>query len=336
MTRVLVTGATGFIGRALMPQLLDRGWKVRAALRISDSTLPDGVELVTVGDVADLPDWRPALKEVDLVVHLAARVHVMADSAPDALARYRRINVDATRQLAEMARNAGVRRFLLMSSTKAAGEGGPNPLTEEMPPNPTDPYGISKLEAEAALREAANGKLASGKLANGNLAGNSMTWVALRPPLVYGPGVGANFLKLLGLARHGMPLPLGAVRNRRSLIYVGNLVDAVIHCLVHPDAANHSFFIHDGEPLSVPELINRLARLYGQPPLRQVAIPVPLLRLGAAMLGMSTTCDRLCGSLEVDDSALRRATNWSPRFTIDEGLRAVVNWDLARLNTNGL
>ena len=313
MTRVLVTGATGFVGRALLPRLLGQGWAVRAAVRgvCGAAALPAGVEAVAVGDLAAPVDWPPVLAGVDLVVHLAARVHVMGESGEGALERYRRVNTEATRRLAEAAAAAGVRRFLLMSSVKAAGEGGGAPLTEAMAPVPADPYGVSKLEAESALAVAAGG--------------TAMEWVVLRPPLVYGPGVGANFLKLLKIARRGLPLPLGAVRNRRSLVFAGNLADAVVCCLDHPAAANRCFFVHDGAALAVPELVCRLAaqldRRLWLPP-----VPVPLLRLGAGLLGAGAAFDRLCGSLEVDDSALRRATGWTPPFTTDDGLRATVDW----------
>jgi len=313
MTRVLVTGATGFVGRALLPRLLEQGWVVRAAVRRPDAALPEGVEAVVAGDLEAGVDWRPALEGVDLVVHLAARVHVMGETGMDVLERYRRTNVAATRRLAEAARAAGVRRFLLMSSVKAMGEGGGAPFTEATPPAPADPYGVSKLEAEAALCAAA-----------GDAAGDAMEWVVLRPPLVYGPGVGANFGKLLTLARRGVPLPLGAVRNRRGLIFVGNLADAVIRCLTHPGAAGRCFLIQDGEPLAVPELVRRLAACFGRRALL-VPVPVALLRLAARVLGARAAFDRLCGSLEVDDSALRRATGWTPPFTVDEGLRATVD-----------
>ena len=311
MTRVLVTGATGFVGRTLVPRLLGQGWAVRAAVRdvCGAAALPAGVEAMVVGDLEGPVDWRPALEGVGLVVHLAARVHVMGETGQDALGRYRRANAEATRRLAEAAAAAGVRRFLLMSSVKAVGEGGESPYTEATAPAPADPYGLSKLEAEAALRAVA--------------AGSAMDWVVLRSPLVYGPGVGANFLRLLKIARRGLPLPLGAVRNRRSLVFVGNLADAVVCCLGHPGAANRCFLVHDGATLAVPELVRRLAGLMGRkiwlPP-----VPLPLLRLGAGLLGARAAFDRLCGSLEVDDSALRRATGWTPPFTTEDGLRATV------------
>jgi nucleoside-diphosphate-sugar epimerase len=319
MTRVLVTGATGFVGRALLPRLLDQGWSVRAALRRSEPPvppLPATVETVTVGELGPDTDWRAALDQVELVVHLAARVHVMAEHGAEALARYRRVNVDGSRRLAEAARTAGVRRLLLMSSVKAVGEGGGAPLTAATVPAPADPYGQSKLEAEAAVRTAALAPLP---------ARPPLAFVVLRPPLVYGPGVGANFLRLLALSRRGWPLPLAAIDNRRSLIYVGNLADAVIRCLVDPGAAGGCFFVHDGAPLAVPELFRRLARNLGRPA-RLVAVPVPLLRLAAGLVGAGAAFHRLCGSLEIDDSALRRATGWTPPFTTDAGLRATTDW----------
>lgn len=314
MTRVLVTGATGFVGRALVPRLCAAGWTVRAALRRPDAPLPAGIEAAVVGDLDGPVQWAAALDGVEHVVHLAARVHVMGERGPDVLERYRRANAEATRRLTEAAAAAGVRRLLFMSSVKAAGEGGGGvPLDESRVSAPSDPYGISKLEAEAAVREA---------------AGSALEWTALRPPLVYGPGVGANFRKLMELVRRGLPLPLGLVRNRRSLVYVGNLADAVVHCLGHPGAADRCFFVQDGEPLAVPDLIRRLATLMNRPA-RLIPVPVPALRLAARLAGAGPAFDRLCGSLEVDDSALRRATGWTPPFGSDQGLRATVDAYLA-------
>jgi nucleoside-diphosphate-sugar epimerase len=352
--RVLVTGATGFVGRALVRWLVDLGWPVRAALRRSGPPappLPGAVETVTVGELGPDTDWGPALDRIELVVHLAARVHVMGERGAAALAHYRRTNVEGSRRLAEAAQAAGVRRLLLMSSVKAVGDGGDGPLTELTVPAPSDPYGRSKLEAEAAVREAAAGapgrlgmeapgrlgmeapgRLAmdcSGRLAMDCSGRPDMDWVVLRPPLVYGPGVGANFLRLLELSRRGWPLPLGAVDNRRSLVFVDNLADAVIHCLIHPSAAGRCFFIHDGEPLAVPELIRRLAGHLGRPA-RLLPVPPSLLRLVGALPGLGAAYHRLCGSLEVDDSALRCATGWSPPFTTDAGLRLTADWFLTR------
>ncbi|MEI8394094.1 MAG: NAD-dependent epimerase/dehydratase family protein [Rhodospirillaceae bacterium] len=308
MPRVLVTGATGFVGRVLVRRLLEGGWNVRAAVR-APATLPAGVEVAAVGDLEHPVDWRPALEGVDFVIHLAARVHRSGESGPEVLACYRRTNVLATRRLAEAAATAGVRRMVLMSSVKALGEGGSEPLSAATVPAPAEPYGISKLEAESALAEA---------------AGAGLDWTVLRPPLVYGPGVGANFRRLMQVVRRGVPLPLGAVRNRRSLIYVGNLADAVIRCLDHPAAAGRRFLIQDGEAPAVPELVRRLARLLGRPA-RLVPVPVPLLRAGAMLVGASAAFTRLCGSLEVDDSELRCTTGWLPPFTLDDGLRATVD-----------
>ncbi len=311
--RVLVTGATGFVGRALLPRLLAAGYRVRAALRRPEAVLPAGVEAVTVADLGATPDWRPALEDVRFVVHLAARVHVMGKTGPEALALYHEINALGTHRLAQAARAAGVERVLLLSSVKAMGEGGPTPLTETTPPAPADAYGRSKLAAESLLREAAQ---------------DAMAWVVLRPPLVYGPGVGANFLRLLRLARSGLPLPLAAIDNRRSLVFVDNLADAITHCLTHPGAADRCFLIHDGQPLSLPELIRRLSHALGRPA-RLFPLPAMLLRLAG-----EEAYQRLCGSLVVDDTALRTATGWKPVATIDDGLAATAAWarqgDLAK------
>ena len=311
MTRVLVTGATGFVGRTVLPDLLARGYRVRAALR-RPAPLPAGIETVTVAELGPDTEWEPALAGVDLVVHLAARVHMPGETGPEAAARYHRTNIEGTRRLAGAAVAAGVRRFVFMSSVKALGEGGDEPLTEATPPAPGDPYGRSKLEAEAAL---------------GQAAGTAMGWVVLRPPLVYGPGVGANFLRLLHLSRSGLPLPLAAVNNRRSLVFVGNLASAVGTVLGHPGAANQAFLVHDGTALAVPDLIRRLARHVGRPA-RLFPVPPRLLRLAARGLGARGAFERLCGSLEVDDSALRTATGWVPPVSTDQGLAATVAWYL--------
>ena len=309
MTRVLITGATGFVGQTLIPHLLSHGYHVRAALR-RPAPVPAAVEPALVGELGPTTEWLQALAGVDLVVHLAARVHVMGETGPEAAAHYHRTNVEGTRRLAEAAAAAGVRRFLLMSSVKALGEGGHAPLTEATPPAPTDPYGCSKLGAEVALAQA---------------AGTAMSWVVFRPPLVYGPGVGANFLKLLRLSRSGLPLPLAAIDNRRSLVFAGNLADAVCRALDHPGAANRRFLVHDGAALAVPELIRRLAHHFGRPA-RLFPVPPAVLRLTATALGARGAFERLCGSLEVDDSALRNRLGWVAPVTVDEGLKATVAW----------
>ena len=309
--RVLVTGANGFIGGVLCEHLEQHGIAIRRAVRSGAPILPGNT--VAVGDVGPTTDWSEALSGVDAVVHLAARVHVMRDTAADPLAEFRRVNAEGTRRLAQMAAEAGVRRMLLVSSVKVNGEGAPRPYTEADSPRPGDPYGVSKWEAEQALTEI------------GRRSG--MQWCILRPPLVYGPGVGGNFLALLRAVARGAPLPLGAVHNRRSLLYVGNLIDAIRACLADPHAGNELFLVSDGEDLSSPDLARRLADAMGRQA-RIVSVPLCLLRAAGTLIGRRTAVDRLTRSLAVDSARLRGALGWQPPCKIDEGLRATARWYL--------
>jgi len=309
--RVLVTGANGFVGRALGRELLRRGRRVRAAVR-RDAGLPDGCEARVVGDLGPDTDWSAALDGVDAVAHLAARVHVVRERAVDPSAAFRRTNVEGTLRLARSAATAGVRRLVFLSSVKVLGEATPDgPFTDSSPANPRDPYGASKREAETGLSELA--------------ARSGMEVVILRPPLVYGPGVKGNFLSLLRLIERGVPLPLGGVRNQRSLLYLGNLVDAVDLCLSHDGAAGRTFLIRDGEDLSTAELVRRLAAALGR---RAPLFPLPegVLRLAAGCIGRRAAAQRLLGSLTVDDRRIRSELNWQPPFTVDQGLAETAIW----------
>src|SRR5688572_24337057 len=240
--RVLVTGASGFVGRALCEHLEQHEFAVRRALRRA----PAGSvgEHCVVGEIGPHTDWQSALRGVHLVVHLAARVHVMKDTATDPMAEYRLVNVGGTRRLAQAAAAAGVRRLVFLSSIKVNGEAAAQVYTERDEPRPNDRYGLSKWEAEQTLSDIA--------------AKTGMEWTVLRPPLVYGPGVGANFLRLMQAVGHRRPLPFAAVHNLRSLVFVGNLVDAVRICLTHRAAANVTFLVRDGEDVSTPELARRM------------------------------------------------------------------------------
>ncbi len=309
--RVLVTGASGFVGRALCPALARRGWQVRAALR-SQARLPEGCEPCILGDIGPGTDWTEALEGVDAVAHLAARVHVMRDRAEDPLAAFRRTNVEGTLRLARAAARAGVGRFMFLSSVKALGGANPNgPLTDASPPHPEDPYGISKCEAEAGLRQIASQL--------------QLEVVILRPPMVYGPGVKGNFRALLKLVDRRVPLPLKAVANRRSLLGLGNLIDAIGLGLSHPAAPGGAFLLCDGEDLSTAELVRRLGTALGR---RTALFPVPasLLKLGAGCVGRAAEARRLLGSLTVDDRPIRRELGWNPPFTVDEGLAETAAW----------
>jgi len=276
---------------------------VRAAIRHHADPLPPQVER-TAGDVHPDRDWTDSLQDVSLVIHLAARVHVMQDTAANPLDEYRRVNVDGTVKLAGSAAAAGVRRFVYVSTLKVNGEAGR--FTEGNPPAPAGPYAQSKYEAEVALRRIAHDR--------------HLDVVIIRSPLVYGPGVQANFRVLMRAIARGIPLPLAAIRNQRSLIGVDNLVDFIITCLAHPAAANETFLVADGEDLSTPDLMRRLARAMGRPS-RLFPMPPSLLRLGAFLCGRQHVADRLLESLQADISKARSRLSWSPPVSVDEALR---------------
>lgn len=310
--RVLVTGATGFVGSALVPRLLEHSWQVRLALRGPAADGFNNVEAIVAGEVGPDTEWDESLNGVDTVVHLAARVHVLRERSSDPLAAFRSVNVAGTERLATAAARNGIRRFVYLSSVKVSGEQTfGKPFTEADAPAPSDPYGESKREAEDALRNLA--------------AATALEIVILRPPLVYGPGVKANFLSLMKAVDHGWPLPLGAVQNRRSFVYLGNLVSAIIACLEHPAAAGRTYLVADGPPVATPELIRRLARALDRPA-RLVPVPAALMRFAGRLLGRGDAVDRLLGSLAVDDSLIRRELGWVPPYTMDEGLRATADW----------
>ena len=267
-------------------------------------------EPFVIGEIGAHTRWHAALDGIEVVVHLAARVHVMRDTAADPLAAFRAVNLDATAQLAEAARRAGVRRFVFVSSAKVHGEQtAKRAYTEEQPPQPQGPYAQSKWEAEQALAR---------------IAGNVMQLVVLRPPLVYGPHVRGNFLSLLKAIERRWPLPLAAIQNRRSLLYVENLVDAIARCVAYPQAAG-TFLVSDGEDLSTPQLVRALASGLSVAP-RLLAVPRGLLLLGGALTGRRGAVARLTGSLQLDSSRIRRALDWSPPHPVAEGLAATARW----------
>lgn len=312
---IAVTGAYGFVGRALCQAIRAQGLPLRA---LSRGPQADGAAVV-VGDLAQLPDLAPALAGVDVLIHLAARVHVMRETAADPLAEFRRANVEATRHLAYAAAAAGVRRLVYASSAKVNGEdSGATPFRADDPPHPQDAYAVSKWEAEQALWRVA--------------AETGLEVVVLRPPLVYGPGVGGNFLRLLRWVQWGAPLPLAALRNRRSLLFVGNLADALLACALKPAAAGQTYLVCDGEACSTPELMRRLAQSMHRP-CRLWPCPPAVLRLGTALLGKSAEWQRLAGSLELDDSdLLRRELAWQPPYSAQQGLEITAQWFKQRGN----
>jgi nucleoside-diphosphate-sugar epimerase len=310
---ILITGATGFVGRFLCFRLLAEGWNLRGTMLASESpaSLVTGVEPVVINPLGSDIFWGAALAGVDTVIHLAARVHIMDDSVADPLAEFRRVNVEGTVHLAREAAKAGVKRFVFISSIKVNGEESPTPYTTESSPMPSDPYGISKWEAEQTLRKIE--------------AEAGLEVVILRPTLVYGPGVKANFLNLMKIISNGIPLPFASITNKRSLIYVGNLVDALATCTVHPAAAGNTYLVSDGEDVSTPDLIRRMAAALGVPT-RLFPVPIPLMRLAGAVTGKSAAVKRLLGSLTVDSSEIKRRLDWQPPFTMEEGLRETTEW----------
>jgi nucleoside-diphosphate-sugar epimerase len=312
---VLITGANGFLGRALCETLAASGRRVRRAVRRLGAPA-DGV--VAVGDIGPDTDWGTALEGVDSIVHLAARTHVLRETEADGLAAYRRINVAGTERLARAAAERGLRRLVFLSSVKVNGERTEaRPFTEDDAPRPQDGYGISKWEAEQALARAA--------------AGTRLETVVLRPPLVYGPGVKGNFLRLMGLVARGAPLPLGRIDNRRSLIYLGNLLDAIVRGLEAPRAAGGTYLAADGEDLSTPELVRGIAGALGVRP-RLVFFPLLPLKLAATLAGRGAEFGRLAGSLQVDSSRLRRELDWRPPHTVAQGLERTARWYLASVS----
>ncbi len=307
MNKVMATGATGFVGSGLVKRLTGRGFQVVAPVRSQAASDIGPV----VGDIDGHTDWRGALQNVNAVVHSAARAHVMKDGARDPLAEFRKVNAEGTLNLARQAVEAGVKRFVYLSSIKVNGEQTSKgaPFREEDTPAPEDPYGISKFEAEQKLQRLA--------------AETGLEVVIIRPPLVYGPGVKGNFASMVKLVARGLPLPLGAVDNKRSLIALDNLVDLIITCIDHPAAANQVFLAGDGEDLSTTELLHGVAWAMGK---RSRLIPVPagVLMFGASLVGKKAVAQRLLGSLQVDISKARDLLGWQPPISVEEGLAKAV------------
>jgi nucleoside-diphosphate-sugar epimerase len=306
--RFLVTGANGFVGTPLCKQLHARGWAVRAAMRMA-RPLAEGIETALVGTLDGETNWTNALDGVDVVLHLAARVHVMHEDAASPLDEFRKTNVAGTEHLARAAAANGVKRLVYVSSVKVNGEAtqGEGKFTGANMPLPQDPYGISKWEAEQALHRVA--------------AETGLEIVVVRPPLVYGPNVKGNFEQMLRVVAKGIPLPLASMKNLRSLIYVENLVDALIACATHPAAVGKTYLVGDGDDVATPDLLRQLSIAMGRAP-RLLPCPVALLQFGGRLLGKSDQIERLIGSLRVDSSAIRLELNWTPPFSLQQGLRA--------------
>jgi len=313
MPRVLITGANGFVGQHLCSTLLAKGYDVLGVVRREEAaaTLPANVEPYLIPALNENTNWRSALADVDAVVHLVARTHVLHDGSSDPLSEYRALNVDVTERLVEAALETNVKRFVFLSSVKAVGGNSELVYDETLAPEPEDAYGISKLEAEQRVFDLS--------------AGTALEPVVLRPPLVYGPGVKANFLRLLKIIARGVPLPLGSVENSRSMVSLDNLSSAIAISLEHPQAAGEVFHIADAETLSTRDLVIRLGDLLDRP-VRLLPVPVRVLKLGGKLLNKGDEIERLVGSLQVSTQKIQNNLGWSASKSVQEGLRETVDW----------
>lgn len=308
---ILVTGANGFVGTQLCKDLRASGHRVRAVVRELKNGL-SATDYFVVGEMNASTDWSAALKEVTAVVHLAARVHVMNEDSDNALAAYRRTNTDATLRLAQEAADAGVKRFIYLSSIKVNGEGTTTKSFSEADlANPQDPYAVSKYEAEQGLREIAQA--------------TTLEVVIIRPPLVYGAEVRGNFLRLLKLVKMGLPLPFAGIANRRSMVYLKNLSDAIKVCITHTNAAGKMFLVSDGQSISVADLIGQMAQALNRRA-RLFKVPSVLLRTLGKLTGKSDEVSRLIDSLQVDTTLIKKELQWSPPYSAAQGLAETVAW----------
>lgn len=295
----LITGASGFVGLHLTQTLVQLNYTICPISRM------------TFGEITPTTDWSKTLSQgIDTIIHLAARVHLMQDDAIDPLTAYRTANTASTINLAHQAAVNGVRRFIFLSSIKVNGEGKKKPYTEQDPPYPHDPYAISKWEAEQGLLEIATQ--------------TSMEVVILRPPLIYGAGVKANFLRLIRWVEKGIPLPFASIYNQRSLLYLGNLVDAIRTCIYHPAAANQTFLVADNESLSSTDLIKKIA-YHLKRPCHLFPIPSTILLPLLSLIGRKQEAERLLGSLQIDNSHICKTLGWKPPFSVDQGLAQTLN-----------
>jgi nucleoside-diphosphate-sugar epimerase len=316
---ILVTGATGFVGNALMQRLLaeNTSQRVVVSVRRDGQQWPERVTPCLTGDLEPATDWSLALEGTSAIVHCAARVHVMDDTAANPLEEFRRVNVQGTLNLARQAAVAGVRRFVFVSSIKVNGEATQpgHSFTADDSPMPLDAYGVSKMEAERGLRELS--------------AQTGMEVVIIRPPLVYGLGVKGNFAAMMRWLERGVPLPLGAIYNQRNLVALVNLVDLIVTCITHPNAADQTFLVSDDEDVSTSELLRRMGQAMGHPA-RLIHVPSSWLKAAAAILGKPDVAQRLCGSLQVDIEKTRRLLGWTPPLSLDEGLRQAADFKTTR------
>lgn len=305
--RVIITGASGFVGQNVIAKAISQGMDIRAVLR-KTGELPESARSILVDEISGSTNWGNSLCNADVVIHLAARVHVMRDDSSDPLQEFRKVNVAGTEHLARSAAASGVRRLVYVSSIKVNGEAtiGGTRFTEADVPSPQDPYGISKWEAEQTLHRVA--------------AETGLEIVIIRPPLIYGAGVKGNFAQMLRVLAKDIPLPLASAHNLRSLIYIGNMVDLLIICATHPAATGQTYLVSDGEDISTPDLLHQLGAAM-EHPARLFQCSPALLRLAGRLAGKSDQVERLLGSLQIDSGKIRSDLNWTPPYTLREGLQ---------------
>jgi len=308
---ILLTGATGFLGSAVLCRIRQDA-EVKVSCPVRKLKLGEVAPFIEVGDINESTDFSSVLVGIDVVVHVAARVHVMRDESEDPLSEYRKVNVFGTANLARQAAKAGVRRFVFISSVKVSGEytRDGEPFVETMIPSPEDPYGKSKFEAEEALKEIS--------------VDSGMELVIIRPPLVYGRGVKANFANLMKLCSIPVPLPFGLVHNKRSMIYLENLVDFIVCCVYHPKAVNEIFLISDDQDLSLSELIGSIRRVMGKKSLL-FPVPVKLFEFLGSLVRRQAVIERLTGNLQVNSSKARTLLGWSPPYSVSKALEVTVS-----------
>ncbi len=312
MDKIFITGATGFIGQALCAKMLGEGYGIKALVRSQEQSacLPAAVEKLSVESIETFDKYQE-LEGVDAVIHLAGLAHVIKGRASASLEVFRKVNLMGTQQIARTALKAKVKKFIFVSSVKVNGEGKSRPYSENDPVAPEDAYGISKMEAEQALTRIAEK--------------TSLQAVVLRLPLVYGPGVKANFKNLVKIAGSGLPLPFKGVDNRRSFLYLGNLVDAIIACVRHPQAAGQAFMVSDGQDISTPDLIKMISSVLGKKAHLFYLPPVILKALGK-ITGKTEEIEKLTGTLLVDSSKIKNLLGWQPPFTLEEGIKETVKY----------
>jgi nucleoside-diphosphate-sugar epimerase len=314
MSKILITGVNGFVGQAVSKRLRQDGLHVLAGTtrQPNSDAGPERVPLYHIPEIGPETDWTQAVSGAEIVIHLAARVHIMKERSSDPFGAFRRVNSEGTKAFAVQAAAAGVKRFVFISTAKVGGETSPDRgFTEKDPARPEDYYSTSKWEAEQALADIAKT--------------TEMEIVIIRPPLVYGPGVKGNFNALFRVVNAGIILPFGTIHNKRSLLFVGNLADAIASAATHPDAGNQTFFVSDAEKVSTPELIQKMSTALGKKA-RVINVPLRLVKIGGLLIGKSSAIRRLIGSLTVDINHIRRRLGWQPPFSMEEGLKETANW----------